>query len=337
MREKISVIIPAYNVDKYIEKCLRTVLSQTYKELEVLVINDGSTDETENLIKLFTADKRLKLINQGNAGVTAARNNGINAATGEFLAFVDSDDWLEPDMYEKLFEVMTDSNADVAVCDYNLVYDDHIKEKYSNMRDEIVDIKPIDYFFNYCCCQKPNNYVWTRLYKTDTIKKSNVRFENFKLGDDTLFNFKLLPFINRVVNTSEAKYNYLQRLNSNVYTVAKKGNLAAVYADTFDALVSHYKLNKFSEYLKAMPIHAYTRLRSIIFYSRLAGLSEADIFKSIQDGFYGREIVDYLLDTSLVETYVRSNAFPVEKIDEIKRVMIAAVNSPNELSGVVIP
>jgi len=333
----ISVVIPAYNVEKYIDKCLTSLFSQTFRELEVIVVNDGSTDGTADIISKFTADPRLKYIEQKNAGVTAARNNGINAASGDYLGFVDSDDYLELDMYEKLYSALKEAGADAAACDYNLIYDDHTDFKYSNMLDEVIDIAAPNYFFKYCACQKPNNYIWTRLYKTDIVKKSGVRFENFKLGDDTLFSFKLLPHLKRIVNIHGGLYNYLQRSNSNVYTVAKRNNLASVYADTFDSLVNHYISNGVHSFLEAMPVHAYTRLRSIIFYSRLANMDESEIVKNIEDGFRNREIVRYLRDISVVDKYAELNCLPNELAHSIKRIMCAAADNPKELTGVVIP
>jgi len=334
MDELISMVIPAYNVGQYIGKCLYSVLNQTYRNLEVIVVNDGSSDDTADMIANYKADARLKYIEQENAGVTAARNNGIEAATGDFIAFVDSDDYIEPGMYEKLHTTLTGSGADVAICDYNLIYDDRKVSGYSNMQDETIDIEAPDYFLKYCCCPKPNNYIWTRLYKTDIVKHSKVRFENYKLGDDTLFNFKLLPYMRRAAHISDNLYNYLQRHNSNVYTVANRSNLAAVYADTFESLVSHYKQKGFSSFLKAMPIHAYTRLRSIIFYSRLAGMDEQRIVKSVKEGFREREIAEYLRDTSGVGYFAELSSITRDKAERIKQIMLAAADNPEELIGV---
>ena len=296
MYSKISVVIPCYNVGNYIEKCLESVLSQTFSELQVIVVNDGSTDDTAEVIERFTSDSRVKYIAQANAGVSAARNAGLEAATGGLLAFVDSDDYLELDMYEKLHTALTGSNADMAVCNYNLVYDDHIDKKYSRMSRQTVNVKDdvYGYFARHCACPKPNNYIWTRLYKADIVKRSGVRFEQYKLADDTLFNYKLLPLINTVAFIPEGLYNYFQRSNSNVYTVANKGNLAAVYADTFQALADYYKANGFTDFLEVLPVHAFTRLRSVFFYSRLAGMSEDAISESVMAGFKCRDIAKYL-------------------------------------------
>jgi glycosyltransferase involved in cell wall biosynthesis len=258
-------------------------------------------DSTPQLIAKYLGDSRIKYIDQKNAGVTAARNAGIKAATGELLTFVDSDDYIELDMYEKLYAVMELDNADVAVCDYNLIYDGHAEKRYSKIRNEMVNIYDdvYSYFARYCACAKPNNYIWTRLYKTEIIEKSGVRFEQYELGDDTLFNFKLLPHYNRVAFVPDGLYNYFQRGNSNVYTVANKRNLAIIYADTFQALADYYNENRFVEFLKILPIHAFSRLRSVFFYSRLAGMSDDDIIKNIIMGFKGRDIAKYLTGASI--------------------------------------
>lgn len=291
----ISVIIPCYNVEKYVGKCMESVLSQTYNNIEVIAVDDGSTDGTSTILEKYSADNRVKIIKQRNLGVSAARNAGIEAASGKFIAFVDSDDFLELEMYEQLCLALEEQDADMAVCNYNLVYDDHADRKYSKIDNEAVNIYEdvYGYFCKYCACPKPNNYIWTRLYRTDIIKKSNVCFENYKLGDDTLFNFKLLPHIKRVAFVDSGLYNYYQRANSNVYTIANKNNLAIVYADTFDALADYYEEN-YKAFVSVLPIHAFSRLRSVFFYSRLAGMHEEDIVKNVVAGFKGRKISQYL-------------------------------------------
>lgn len=331
--DKISVVIPAYNVEAYMAKCLDTVLGQTHKNLEVIVVNDGATDRTGEIIAQYASDPRLICINQQNAGVTAARNAGIEIATGDYITFVDSDDSLELDMYQSLYSALTRYNADVAACDYNLIYPDHTDYAYSDLKDEFVDLSaaPADYFYKYCACARPNNYIWIRLYKADIVKNSGVRFEQYELGDDTLFNFKLLPYIKSVANVSGGKYNYLQRLNSNVYTIAKRKNLATVYANTFEALAEHYEKQQFSAGIDALPVHAYTRLRSIVFYSKLAELSNEQIAANIKEGFAGRAIAKYLKQSDKIDRYAQLNRLSAEQADAIKMAMRLALENPTAL------
>lgn len=335
MSKLISVVIPVYNVEQYIGKCLESILSQTYNNLEIIVVNDGATDGSGEIISQYTNDPRLKYIEQKNSGVSAARNAGINFATGDYIAFVDSDDYLELDMYEKLYDAIAKNCADMSVCDYNLIYDERIERKYSGMHDDTVDVSNniSDYFYTYCACKTPNNYVWSRLYRAEIVKRSGIQFQSFKLGDDTLFNFMLLPHINKVVNISDASYNYLQRASSNIYTVASRTNLAETYALTFSTLARYYKDN-FPAFLEFLPVHAYTRLRSIFFYSRLAGLNDEQIIKSIECGFANSNIREYLGNTPMIDRYAHVNGLSEKEAQEIKRIMRAATNAPHELIGV---
>lgn len=293
----ISVIVPCYNLAGYLEKCMDSILGQTYENLEVIAIDDGSIDETPQILaKYAKKDHRVIFLHQENAGAGKAVNKGIELAQGEFLAFVDNDDWIELDMYEKLHKALVVNNANMSVCNFNLVYDNNTDFCYSPMRNEVVDIENnvFGYFCSHCACPKPNNYMWTRLYKADIIKKSDVRLEEFRLGADTLFNFKLLPYIKRTAFIQDGLYNYVQRNNSSVYTAAKKENIAKVYADGFDALADYYTSKGLKEFYSVLQIHAFTRMRSVFFYSRLAGMSDEKIKTEIEMGFKNRKIADYL-------------------------------------------
>lgn len=296
-QDLISVIIPCYNLAGYTRKCMDSILHQTYRNLEVIAIDDGSTDQTPEILAEYARkDKRVIFQRQENAGAGAASNLGIEIAKGDFIAFVDNDDWIEADMYEKLYNALIFNRADMAVCNFNLIYEDHTDYCYSTIHNETVSVRDdvYNYFCRFCACPKPNNYVWTRLYRADIVKKTNIRYEEFRLGADTLFNFKLLPYIKRVTFVKDGLYNYVQRNSSSVYTIAKKQNIAKVYADGFEALADYYISNKLTDFCRVLQIHAYTRLRSIFFYSRLAGLSDDEIAANLKDAFKGRKIYDYL-------------------------------------------
>jgi glycosyltransferase involved in cell wall biosynthesis len=117
--EKVSVIIPIYNVDQYLEKCLNSVLEQTYQLLEIILINDGSTDLSGSICEIYKEkDKRLIVIHKENGGLSSARNAGIEISTGEYIAFIDSDDFIHPEMIETLVRNATSFDADIAVCDF---------------------------------------------------------------------------------------------------------------------------------------------------------------------------------------------------------------------------
>ena len=293
----VSVIIPFYNLESYIKRCLDSILAQTYSNLEILAVDDGSIDGTSEILSAYAKmDRRVIHIRQDNAGAGAASNKGIEMARGEYLTFVDNDDWIEPTMYEQLVGTIERNNAEMSVCNFNLIYSDRNDNCYGTMRSGVEDIYDdvYGYFCKHCACTRPNNYIWTRLYRAGIVKNSGIRFENFRLGADTLFNFKLLPLQNRVAFINEGLYNYVQRVDSGIHTAALKENLAGIYADGFEALADYYISGGFKEFLSVLPIHAFTRLRSVYFYSRLAGLNDDTITGNIAEGFKGRKIFDYL-------------------------------------------
>lgn len=297
MNHKISIIVPCYNCEKYIESCLKSIVYQTYDNLEIIVVNDGSTDGSAEIITRFLSDTRVKYIEQSNGGESAARNTGLLAATGEYVGFVDSDDYIDNDMYRKMYEMISESDSDMAICNYNQIYDEQIKYSYSTMTGKNFNIQDdvLGYWMQICATVRPNNYVWTRLYKRSIIIKSGVKFDKYIHSADTLFNFKLLPHINKCVVVNEGLYNYVQRLGSGIHTVAIKRNIAELYAETFQELADYYINNHYEKFFCVLPIHAYTRFKNVFFYSRLSGFSDEEIMSSIMLNWKNKNIFKYLM------------------------------------------
>src|SRR4051812_9727086 len=130
MKPKISIIVPVYNVEKYLSRCLDSLLTQTLTDIEVIAINDGSTDSSLNiLINYREMDNRLKIIDQLNGGVSSARNAGIKAANGNYIGFVDPDDWIDNEMYENLYQMVQTEQADIVMCSYIREFGTHSKAK----------------------------------------------------------------------------------------------------------------------------------------------------------------------------------------------------------------
>ena len=139
---KISIIVPAYNVQKYIKQCLESIINQTYKNLEIIVVNDGSKDKTLDIIESIAKDDpRIIVINQENQGVSATRNNALKGVDGDFVMFVDSDDWLDLDTCEVLIKEAVEENADIVMCGYVREYENTSLPKASFDEDKIILIK----------------------------------------------------------------------------------------------------------------------------------------------------------------------------------------------------
>ena len=139
MDEKlVSVIIPAYNIEDYIGRCLDSIISQTYKNLEIIVVDDGSRDYTGEILDNYAKkDRRIKVIHKENGGVSSARNKGIEAAEGDYIGFIDGDDLIEPGMYKTLVDLLEEENADIAHCGYQMVFPDRVDYYYNTGKKKI--------------------------------------------------------------------------------------------------------------------------------------------------------------------------------------------------------
>lgn len=237
----ISVIIPVYNVEQYLEKCVRSILDNTYKDLEVICVNDGSPDACLEILQcLAKEDTRVKIINQDNQGVQTARNNGIKEAYGEYIAFVDSDDWVHPQYFESLLTCMEQTGADMAVCGCQK-FDDREELVVSSIPDiQYHKLTGEQFFKNYYA----RHMCWGRLYRKLDIE--NVSFvPQVRLGDDTLYNLTVVSMLKKpvVYATDTPLYFYLQRSNS-IVRLANHQKLL----DIADWTVNYYKYDQQHEW-----------------------------------------------------------------------------------------
>lgn len=211
--ELISIIIPVYNSEKYIERCIESVINQTYKNIEVVVVNDGSRDKSESIIREYLKkDKRIKLINQKNSGVSSARNNGIINAKGKYLTFIDSDDYYELDAIERLYDIMKNSEYDLVRGNYRIVKNDTAIET-GNVNPENIE----DYYelYNKIFDNTIPSYTVLLLIKRDFIIDNNIDFdEEIAMMEDTIFYIKIFSKHPKAYFDSYITYNYEYNENS---------------------------------------------------------------------------------------------------------------------------
>ncbi|MCL1877549.1 MAG: glycosyltransferase [Defluviitaleaceae bacterium] len=212
----ISVIVPIYNLEDYAPKCVESILCQTYENLEVILVNDGSTDQSGALCDHYKKDKRVKVIHKKNGGLSDARNVGMDAATGEYIGFVDGDDFICPDFYETLVALLKESDADVSMLTFNKVKNgvaapklppEDMPQVYE--RDDALKLLLMD--------KEIESYVWNKLYKAELLK--GLRFPLGMVFEDVCIMFQVFLRMNRLVYLKQPKYNYVFRqssiLNSN--------------------------------------------------------------------------------------------------------------------------
>lgn len=205
-QKKISIIIPVYNAAKYLEKCVKSIINQTYKNLEIILIDDGSTDESGNICRILSdKDDRIKVMHQKNSGVSVARNLGLSNATGEYITFVDSDDYIESNYCEVLLDSLIRNNVDVAYSnDFN-----KFCERDININEELI-WKSEEYDPVY---KTPQYVVWGALYKRKVIE--NIRFdEDLYVGEDAYFFAKVVKNSNKLVCVNKELYHYIYHTNS---------------------------------------------------------------------------------------------------------------------------
>lgn len=210
--KKVSIIVPAYNVEKYIFDTIKTIEVQTYKNIEIIIVNDGSTDNTLKICQeLAKENKNIKLINQSNKGVSEARNKGIEMATGEYIAFIDSDDLLEKDMIELLVKGLEEFNADISICGYKINYNNEYYCYYGTKKIfEYNQKKLIEEFLNE---ENISVSLWNKLFRKDCIR--NIQFaKGIRINEDKLFLLKAILNSQKAVYHDICKYIYIKRENS---------------------------------------------------------------------------------------------------------------------------
>lgn len=210
----VSVVVPAYNMEKYISRCLDAICGQSFRDLEILVIDDGSTDKTyEIACEYAKSDSRVTAIHKENGGVSSARNFGIEKSHGEYILFADPDDLIEIDGIEVLVKAMTDSDVDLVSCEYSRWHDDGTKlqdyDFISGKRVFSSDNDILDFILHELADYHVGYEVWNKLFKTDIIRDNNIKFsEKCRIGEDLAFNIKYLMNIKDMDNISERCVRY---------------------------------------------------------------------------------------------------------------------------------
>lgn len=248
---KVSIIIPVYNVEKYIKKCLRSIEEQTYFNFEVLIINDGSTDSTKNICAEFAVrNSRFKVFNRQNEGVSAARNLGLSKANGEYICFVDGDDYLSPNYLAFLVGYMDSEGVDIICTDFFLDTDGQIVTRSKEIiapialsaKEAIEKLNDRDLF---------QGYLWNKIFKREIIINNSILFDSrIKIWEDMLFCLKYLTYSKKVLYVQIPLYYYVQRQNSAINTSSTWNEHTHLYAlEQIWNIIGDYE-GDFKEYIR---------------------------------------------------------------------------------------
>jgi len=233
--KKISVVIPVYNVEKYLSECLDSVVNQTYKNLQIILVDDGSTDFSGKICDVYAEkDNRITVVHQKNAGAGAAKNTGLDLVKGEYFSIIDSDDYIELDMYEKMVNSLEKYNVDIVQCLFrNVFVNDSFDRKYkikSNYPKVLTSkrfLKEYLYDWKYAI-------FWNKLFKSSLLKE--IRFPVGRKIDDEFFTYKLVCNAKKVVNIDNILYNYRMRKTS----VMNENDTDRFIYDRIDCFVERY-------------------------------------------------------------------------------------------------
>ena len=284
---KVSIILPVYNTEKYLPKCLDSIQAQTLKEIEIICINDGSTDNSLNILKEYAdRDSRFKIISQTNSGQSAARNKGLDFATGKYVGFVDSDDYIEPGMYEKLFKNATENKSDISLCSMSTytqttgVFNTNVRYFSLNIFPSSFDGKVFNYKdtdnFLFRICVSPCN----KLYKKELIKDNNISFPEGLFFEDNVFFYETFMLAKRISLIRDNLYCY--RLKSDTSTVTgddkNKLDFFEVFKKIEDFFKEHGFLSEFEE-----DFSTYKKNTLIYWYKKI---SDKTIQKEFANRFY---------------------------------------------------
>ncbi len=269
---KVSVIVPVYNVEKYIEKCLNSLVNQTLKEIEIIVVNDGSPDNSQKIIDKFTKKySNVKSYIKENGGLSDARNFGLKYAKGEYVAFIDSDDFVKLDMYEEMYEKAKEKDYDMVVCDINYLYPDKTLRVSSGIKNDTTDIKNV--YMNI------HPAAWNKIFKKELFK-NDVYFKKNVWFEDVEFIYRMLPYIKSIGVVSKPFNEYVQRPGSITSTVNLK---IYDYISNLNGIIDFYKDRKiYDEYQKELE-YVYVRYLYATFVKSVKKYDYNEYLKAVDE------------------------------------------------------
>lgn len=244
----ISIVVPVYNVENYLDACLFSIVNQTYRNIEIILVNDGSTDNSLNICNKYSLDSRVRIINKVNEGLSSARQEGIEKVTGEYFCTVDSDDYLESEFIEKMLQKIKETNSDISLCASRFYTDKESKVYWLDNIDSILvtSKKLIEENYFELLIKYYMSDSWGKLYRTNFVRNSKVKFSLPKQfnGTDLSFNHRLLLHSPKISLINEPLYNHQLLENSRVRR--KNKNLQLGFQIIFDQIVKEAEEVKYS-------------------------------------------------------------------------------------------
>ncbi|MBS6862952.1 glycosyltransferase [Veillonella sp.] len=246
MQPLLSIIVPIYNVEQYLDRCIQSILNQTYQNLEIILVDDGATDCSGAIADSYAAkDKRIKVFHKENGGLSDARNYGLEHVTGDYILFIDSDDFIVNIMCERLITVASSNNADIVSCNYYIYRgDDDISIYTMSVQDDKRTFTGMDMLRYYLLKTEPFdlNVVWNKIFKLDLFNGVEpVRFPKGRVQEDNFTIFRLFLNANSIVTVNEPLYYYVQRAGSIMANFTRRFMIDTIESHMYmsDYLMNH--------------------------------------------------------------------------------------------------
>ena len=268
---KVSVIVPFYNVENYKEKCLETLVNRTLKDIEIILVNDGSKDRSIDIVNKFLKQypEKIVYLEKENGGLSDARNFGIPHAKGEYITFLDSDDYVEKDMYENMYELAKKEDSDMVECDFYWEYPDKLKTDegtiYHGKKEMIEKVRVV---------------AWNKLIKKEILEKSDVKFPKGLRYEDVEFTYKLVPYIEKVSFLKKPCVHYVQREGS---ISNKQNERNKEIFDVLDNVINYYKEKNIYDTYKDELEYVYVRYAFCSSLLRIVKIKDEDIQQRLLD------------------------------------------------------
>lgn len=321
---KISVITPVYNVEKYLKKCIDSILDQTFSDFELFIVDDGSSDLSGKIADEYAKmDNRVRVIHKQNGGAPSARNAGIKEATGEFLYFPDSDDWLEPNYLKEMYDLAVKTKAQVVISGYTMEYYENnhsqlytVSEKEQYYSNQQMVRHNIHKYFNNMMMAVP----WNKLYRTDYIHSHALEFPCVK-WDDLHFNMEVIMDIESIAISSSAGYHFFRSRQGSETTIV------------FDKLLYSKRREQFEHILK---VYDYWNIDDEEITSTIYGYYKARLVQCIQEIISSGNVQQKAMIRNLLNDELNVRAINNGKIDSIILNIIALPMKHKNLIGCIL-
>ena len=267
MNDLISIIVPIYKVEKYLKKCVESILAQSYSNLDIILVDDGSPDKCGKIIEEFRKeDKRIRTLHQNNGGLSDARNNGIKIANGKYVICIDSDDWIEKDMIEVLYNNIIKTNSDISICEF-IEEDDEgnilSNKKYNN---EIIEFNSKKALKSLIKQDTLTNHAWNKLYKKNLFE--GIEYPKGQLMEDVSTTYKLFEKAKKIVYQNTELYHYIQRGTSILGNITEK-RIADQEQAFFDR--NKYLVKKYPEFKTIIELDNLYNIKTLYYLAIMGG------------------------------------------------------------------